>query len=175
MNEINEVQILTNVRLSQAQKFILTKLMLPNATPLTSYEQTSDGKNIVANRDVLIKLGMVQVGQNEAQITEKGQSALQNEALIDDTGNLTQEGEQYAYAEKLEDVETLADQGQRPEEPNTGQDLTQARPDGPSPVAGIATQSDAEAKPSFESWEMISDIQEALTRKQFIENHSKKS
>jgi len=175
MEKINETPVLTNVSLSQAQKYILTKLMLPNATPLTSYEQTTADRNIVANRDVLVKLGMMQVGDNEAQITEKGQEALRNEALVDGGGNLTPDGEQYAYAESLADIEKVVGQGKQPPEPDTGQDFTQAKPDGTSPASGIATQSDSEVAPSFESWAMVSDIHETLEHKLFIDKHSIKS
>ncbi len=172
MNTINEIQVLTNIRLSQAQKYVLTKLVLPNTTPLTSYESVSTGKNVVANRNILVKLGMVQVGDNEARITEKGMSALKNENLIDDSGALTPQGEEYAYAENLEDVEKLA--AKQPEKPQTGmaQDtspITQAAAQQPKQIATPP------ADISFpESGSLIYDMETLLSEKYFIEKHPKK-
>lgn len=175
MDKINEVQVLTNIRLSHAQKFVLAKLMLPNATPLTSYESVSSGKNVVANRNVLIKLGMVKVGANEAQITEKGKDALKNENLVDDMGTLTPQGEQYAYATDLEDLAKIAAKDQKdPETPAPELGTTQETPPGGAQQpTEIASQNDA-GTPMPETWSMISDMQTELSEKRFIKKHSKK-
>lgn len=173
MNKINEIQILTNVRLSQTQKFVLTKLVIPDSTPLTSYEQTSSEKNVVANRDILVKLGMVEVGENAVQITKKGREALRNENLVDDMGNLTEQGEQYAYAEKLEDIEKIvAQQQNEPMTPDTGQKPETGQQ---NDVQTIEMPAQAPDGIMPESWSMISDMQDKLLHKQFIKKYSKKS
>lgn len=170
MDKINEVQVLTNIRLSHAQKFVLGKLSLPNVTPLTAYSSVSNDKNIVANRDVLVKLGMVKLGDNEAEITEKGIAAMQNEGLTDETGNLTDLGEQYAYAKDLEAVEQIAAQEKSPEVPAPEQEI----PPETKPM-GISSQNVQDStKVSFESWTMVSDIQNELSEKEFLKNHAVK-
>lgn len=172
MDTINETQVLTNIRLSHAQKFVLAKLTLPNLTPLTAYEHISTGKNIVANRDILIKLGMVKVGQNEAEITEKGTQALQNENLIDDMGNLTEQGEGYAYAKDLVAIEKLAAKEKPPEVPEPEiSDMEKPQ----VPVAAGASSPDAGVQDvSFESWSMISAMQEELSEKEFLKKKTSK-
>lgn len=172
MDEINENRILTNVRLSQAQKFILAKLSLPESTPLTSYGQVSSGKNMVANRNVLVKLGMVIVGANEAEITETGIHAMQNENLIDDMGTLTPQGEEYAYADSIEDVEKLASQQETPPEIPQNE-LPGKEPEArPNPPMGLAPNEDAPLASSFESWGMISDAQTTISEKEFLKRYS---
>jgi len=168
MDKINEVQILTNIRLSHAQKFVLAKLSLPESTPLTAYSSISNDKNVVANRDVLVKLGMVQVGENEAAITEKGKDAMRNEGLTNDTGNLTDLGEQYAYAENLEAIEEIAAKTKAPELPATDHDM-----ETPANPMGISSQEDTNM--ATESWAMISDIQQDLSEKKFLKNHKIKT
>jgi len=170
MENISEVQVLTNVRLSHAQKYVLAKLMLPNQTPLIAYTNVSTGKNVVANRDVLVKLGMVIVGANEAEITEQGKAALQNENLVDDMGNLTPQGEQYAYAKDLAAVEQIAAQEKPPEMPSPEAEPAQE----PKPM-GIAPEDTRSAEISFESWSMISSIQEELMQKEFLKTHTSKT
>jgi len=110
MVKINESQILTNVRLSIAQKYVLSKIHLPTQTPLTAFSSVSDNENVVAARQGLEKLEMVGVDEtkNEAWITEKGKAALRNENLIDEMDNLTPEGEQYAYAKTFADAEQIS-------------------------------------------------------------------
>jgi len=168
MEKINEVQILTNVRLSHAQKFILSKLMLPEKTPLTSFEQVSTGRNILSNRDILIKLGMLIVGENEAEITEKGKEALRNENLIDDMDNLTDQGEQYAYAKDLAEVERLAAQEKEPEMPDLNH--KQSEIEEPKPIGNTAQ--DQQAAGPFEQWSMINDAQSILKESEFLEEYS---
>lgn len=174
MDSINEVQVLTNIRLSQAQKYILAKLVLPNSTPLTSYEEISSGKNIVANRDILIKLEMLKLGANEAEITDKGINALKNENLVDNNNSLTQQGEQYAYATSLEDIEKIAAQEQKePQKPAPELGNTAETPvGGPQQPTEIAREQDP-GGPALESWAMISDIHNEFIKKQFIKKYLK--
>ena len=170
MNKINEVQRPTNIMLSVAQKFVLTKLMLPEAeSTLIAYKRVSTGRNIVAARDVLIKQGMLIVGANEAQITEKGQEALKNENLIDDMGTLTPQGEEYAYAEDLEAAEKIMASPKQPEMPALGQE---AEVEPPKPMGN--TSQDTQSGMA-ESWSMISTAQADLNELGFIKSHSKKS
>jgi len=173
---IDDNQQAANIRLSQAQKFVLTKLMLPDATPLTSYEQTSGGRNIVANRDTLVKLGMVEVGENSANITERGKAALTQEGLMDDSGALTTQGEEYAFAADLNAVGNIAaKQKNELQAQGKGQPITTEPPmdsqmnDLPAPDASASS-----AMPNLEGWSMISDMQSELSESDFMRKHGKK-
>lgn len=166
MNIITEVQVLTNIQLSQAQKLILSKLMLPEKTPLTSYEQVSSGRNMVANRDTLVQLGMITVGDNTAEITDKGQNAARNENLVDDMGTLTSQGETYAYAKDLNDI---ADMDQQNNEPmNNNPEVEEPKPMG-------NTARDSVANMGFESWNMIKTAQHKLSEQEFMDIQKIKS
>jgi len=174
---LNEVRILNNVLLSEAQKFILTKLLLPDATPVTNYSSISAGKNLVANRDILVKLGLLTLGENEADITETGIAALKNEGLASDTGELTDLGQRYAYAPDLEAVEKISAEFKAPDQTPTSDNNQQSEPPAPgsegTPPMGIANQSDQEAKPSFEAWSMVTDFEEEFTKKSFLNKYKK--
>lgn len=176
-NNLDEARTLGNVLLSEAQKFILTKLLLPDSTPLLGYQNISVGKNIVANRDVLVKLGMLTLGDNEAEITEAGTEALRNEGLVDEAGQLSDLGERYAYAEDLEAVEKISAEMQAPGAIQPAGPDKQGEPPAPgsdgTPPMGIANQSDQEAKPSFESWSMVTEFQQELSKRTFLKNHKK--
>lgn len=176
-NNLDEARTIGNVLLSEAQKFILTKLLLPNSTPLLGYQNISVGKNIVANRDVLVKLGMITLGDKEAEITEAGIEALRNEGLVDDSGQLTDLGERYAYAKDLEDVEKISAEMTAPNAMKPAGPDQQGEPPAPgsegTPPMGIANQSDKEVQPSFEAWSMVTEFQEELTKKTFLDKHKK--
>ena len=168
MVKINEKQILTNVRLSIAQKYVLAKIYLPTQTPLTAFSSVSGNANIAGARETLEKLGMVEVDEtkNEAWITEKGKAALRNENLIDDTDNLTPAGEKFAYAKNFADAEKAAAQEKLPQVPSPEQpsevDNTSPPPMGISP--------NSQQPFSFEScaWSMIAEVQEELTQAEFL-------
>ncbi len=168
---INENRVLTNVRLSQVQKLILTKLMLPNTTPLVSYDRISTGSNMVANRDILVKLGLIQLATDTANITTPGEEALRGEGLVDDSGTLTPTGEKYAYADNLNSLAKDIDQPVKPAEPNT--DTKQPERE-VSIDADVITQSSMEAPAPFESWTMISNMQETINHAKFIKDRTKK-
>ncbi len=176
-NNLNEARILSNVLLSEAQKFILTKLLLPESTPVLNYQNISVGKNIVANRDILVKLGMLILGDNEAEITPSGIAALKNEGLVDDAGQLTDFGERYAYAKDLAAVEKISAEMKTPGQREQPELSNQSEPPVPgsdgTPPMGLATQSDQDAKPSFEAWSMVVEFQEEVTKKSFLKFHKK--
>lgn len=152
MTILSEIQILTNIRLSDIQKYILAKLVLPNATPLTKYSEISGNKNLVANRDLLVKLGMIKLGANEAEITEKGLTALRNENIIDENGNLTPTGEIYAYSKTPEEAERKIEQ--QTEEPPPSPEETNV----PGPETVVADVNKENPLDLPESFNLIKEI-----------------
>lgn len=170
MDKINEVEVLTNPRLSAAQQYILAKLIATKENPVAAYTAVSSGKNIVANRDILVKLGMIVVGANEANITEKGIEAAKTAEIADDLGELTELGRQLAEADDLEAAAAILAQGKPPELPSPEAEPTPE----PKPM-GAASQDMRSPEISFESWSMISDMQEDLTQKEFLKAHTSKT
>lgn len=182
MNKIDETRTL-DVALSHAQKFVLSRLVLPDQSPNTAYDATSadsnlkstrDDKNIVANRKYLAKLGLLTLDDNtdSVKITERGIKALQQENLIDDMGSLTPQGEIYAYAIDLEDIANKVEQGTQKQVPTSSPvpDTSKEPPPTFSPPLGIAN-AEPNAAMASESWTMIADMQENLAHRAFLNQH----
>lgn len=65
-------------------------------TPQVAATEISRGQNLLAARDMLVRLGLLSVGDNEAFVTPQGEEIMRNQNLIDETGELTPEGQKYA-------------------------------------------------------------------------------
>lgn len=100
---LTEKQILTTIRLSGVQKSILTKIVAA-ATPEVAYEQISDGRNFVAARDILQKIGLIDFDEGTASLTDSGKKVMKDENLMDDSEQLTSDGQQYVEAETPNDI-----------------------------------------------------------------------
>jgi hypothetical protein len=170
MKTLNERRHHDNIQLSAAQKFVLTKLVAAQ-TPLNAYEAVSRGNNVVAARDMLTKIGLMTFSENNAEITENGQEALRKEALIDEMGELTEEGQLWGFAETPEEAAQAEHaQNGKPEAP-----VAQAQQDNPmggnmpTDTQSAATQ-DAGAPDAFsiESFEMLRSFQEVLKEQDFL-------
>jgi hypothetical protein len=181
MDTLNEKRVHGNISLSHTQKYVLAKL-ISSPTPLTAYESVSNGRNIVAARDQLTGLGLMRYDEGEAVITDAGMEAMREENLVDEMGNLTDEGEQYGYASGPEEVEKLAAQNKQPEPPaNPAEPAKGNRPAGseatPNPFGGAPAMQGA-AEPSgtdmsLESLELISEIDGILKEQAFLKKIKK--
>ena len=85
----------TNVRLTDTQKSVLLSIYAA-PTPETAYDTTTGSENVSQARNQLRSMGLVAVddNSNRAGVTDEGQTARANNNLIDDTGQLTDEGQQ---------------------------------------------------------------------------------
>lgn len=84
-------------RLTQNQQKVMAKI-LAAPTPLTAYDEISRGESLIAARDILQKLGMIDVDEDKsATITDKGMSILKSMNIVDDMGQLTDAGQNMAY------------------------------------------------------------------------------
>lgn len=94
------MKILDTIRLSTNQKRVVAKIIAA-PTPKIAAEEISDGSNMIAARDMLMKLGIITLQMNDAaELTDKGRQLAQAENLADETGNLTPDGEKYAYTDE---------------------------------------------------------------------------
>jgi hypothetical protein len=109
------------IRPTDNQKKVLTQIKAA-PTPQVAAAEISKGTNLLAARDMLIRLGLVELRDNEAYITPAGEEIMRNQNLADESGNLTPEGEKYAYDEKLK---TKTSQTQEPG-PNVQETLLQS-------------------------------------------------
>ena len=93
------MKMLDTVRLSTNQKRVIAKIIAA-PTPKIAAEEISDGANMIKARDLLMDLGLISVALSDtAELTDKGRSVAQAENLADESGNLTPDGEQYAYTD----------------------------------------------------------------------------
>lgn len=92
-----EVRIINSVHPTDNQKRVLAKI-LAAPTPTVAAEQISDNANMVSARDMMVKLGLVTVEGGEATLTDQGMQVATDEHIIDETGQLTKQGQGYAYS-----------------------------------------------------------------------------
>ena len=115
MKNIIEARTLTNIRLSDTQKVALTKIVAA-PTEEVAYEELNNGRNIVAARDQLEKLGLISVAEGSAILTDEGKQVMKDENLMDETEQLTDVGQQYAAVQDPADVAKI-DKMKPPVEP----------------------------------------------------------
>ena len=108
MKKITETRTLSTIHLSDMQKSVLSKI-IGSATPETAIEEISDGRNMVANRDILIDLKLIQTTEKDAVVTDAGKEVMRDENLIDDSDQLTQDGQQYSQAKDPNDLKDTED------------------------------------------------------------------
>jgi UTP:GlnB (protein PII) uridylyltransferase len=169
MNNANQPDVHKSIQLQGVEKYVLAKIVAAE-TDLNAYEAISRGNNVVAARDKLAKLGLITVAENDAKITDSGTEALRKEALIDEMGELTEEGQIWGYANTAEEaLKADAAKNAKPEAPVTPSQQQEPENAGmPSDATNVATQ-DASAPDQFslESLEMIQGFREHLKEEAF--------
>lgn len=88
------------------QKAVLSKTVAA-ATPQVAASEISKDQHLLTSRDMLVKLGLLTVQDNQAEVTPQGIEIMRNQNLLDDAGNLTPEGEKYAHGETQHPKESL--------------------------------------------------------------------
>lgn len=89
MEQTNAAQ----ARLTDTQKLVLVNVYAA-ATPEMAYDTVTGAPNTVAARNQLRSAGLIVVDDqnSRAGVTDQGQEALVNNNLIDESGQLTEEG-----------------------------------------------------------------------------------
>jgi hypothetical protein len=90
------MRVLSTVTLTTTQKRVIAKT-LASPTPKVAGEAISGDENMITARDQLAKLGVIEYIGGEVNITEKGQALAKDENIIDDSGQLTDDGNALAY------------------------------------------------------------------------------
>jgi len=169
MNTINE-NLPENIQLSSVEKYVLAKLVA-SETPTTAYGEITKGANMVAAMDKLTKIQYMEAQKGTASITEQGMEALRKEALLDEMGELTEEGQIYGFASSPEEA-AQAEHAQtgKPEAPITPSQ--QQNPMGgnmPTDATSVATQGSGEADAfALESLKLIQGIRGQLKEAAFL-------
>lgn len=90
------MRLLSTIRLNDNQKRVLAKIAAA-PTPTVAGEEISKETNLVAARNMLMKLGIITFVDNRAEITDKGQALAKEENITDDSGGLTDAGNKLAF------------------------------------------------------------------------------
>lgn len=85
----------TTSRLTNTQKSVLLSIYTA-ATPEMAYEAMTGSDNVAQAGQQLRSMGLINVDSSgsRAGVTDTGQEALTNNNLVDDTGQVTEEGQQ---------------------------------------------------------------------------------
>lgn len=105
---ITEKEILPITRPTDNQKAVLAKIVAA-ATPQLAAADISDTPNLVAARDMLDKLGLIDIDNEGAHITDLGNEVLVNQNLATADGQLTTDGQKAAYGDEAEDAAPAPD------------------------------------------------------------------
>jgi hypothetical protein len=105
MDLINEKRTLTTLRLTDNQKKVMTRIVSAPTEKLSA-EQISKGRGIITARELLVKLGMIESRDGFAAITPEGQQLMTDYNLTDETGQLTDEGNEFAFDEEDQPMPT---------------------------------------------------------------------
>jgi hypothetical protein len=105
MNILNEKRTLTTIRLTDNQKKVMTRIVA-SATEVLAAEEISKGRQLVTARDLLVKLGLIEFRDGYAALTPEGEKIMKDTNLTDDMGELTDDGNKFAYEEGKEPMAT---------------------------------------------------------------------
>lgn len=115
------MRLLSAVHPTMNQKRVLAKIIAaPTAT--VASEELSKDPNLVAARNMLMRLGVISLVNNEATLTDKGQQIATEENICDQSGQLTHVGQQLAYTNSRNqpDGDQAAAPQQQPRAPAAG-------------------------------------------------------
>jgi hypothetical protein len=116
------MKMLDTVRLTDTQKTVICKIIAA-PTPKVAAEDITGSANLAKAKDILMDLGLIKVSlEDHAELTDTGRQLAQEENLADQSGNLTPDGEKYAYADSTDN------NGQSPETPPAAADDGMAPP-----------------------------------------------
>ncbi len=81
------------------QKIVLSKTKAA-ATPQVAASEISKDRHLVTARNMLVRLGLLALGDNKAIVTQQGEEVMKAQNLIDETGSLTPEGQKHASGDE---------------------------------------------------------------------------
>lgn len=148
------MRIISAVHPSDNQKRVLAKIAA-SATPKVAGEELSNDANIVAARNMLMKLGLITFSNGEAAFTEQGTRVAQDENILDQTGQLTPTGKALAYSTPggAEDPNAEGNTGDGAPPPEMGQE-----PPPPQEPEEDASLGDPNAEPALETFKLLKQM-----------------
>lgn len=93
MRILQEIINPNTVNLTNTQQGVLITIRL-SPTPEVAYQSTNGAQQLVYARNTLRMLGLIKVGGNKVVLTNTGNNVLVNYNLTDETGQMTERGQQ---------------------------------------------------------------------------------
>lgn len=93
------MHLLSTIRPTQNQLRVLAKIAAAQDHPTQAANEISSDANLVAARNLLMKLDAITFSGDKAQLTQKGQQLARDQNIIDDSGEMTDDGNKLAATE----------------------------------------------------------------------------
>lgn len=87
------MRLLSTLKPTQNQLTVLAKIVANKDHPAKAASEISGSENLVSARNMLMKLNVITYSDTSAALTEKGEQLAKEQNIIDDSGNLTDEGQ----------------------------------------------------------------------------------
>lgn len=94
------MRIMSAVHPTDNQKRVLAKIIAA-PTPAVGAQSISGDANLIAARNMLMKMGLITFASGEANVTDSGMQVAADENVTDESGQLTQVGQELAYTDAL--------------------------------------------------------------------------
>ena len=107
-NPILENRVISLTRPTDNQKAVLAKIAAA-ATPQLAVADISDTPNLVAARDMLAKMGLIDIDDEGAHLTDLGREVMTNQNLATPDGTLTDDGQKAAYGDEADQAAPAPD------------------------------------------------------------------
>lgn len=111
------MQLLTTLRPTTNQLTVLATIVANQDHPARAASEISANENLIAARNMLMKLNVIQYSANNAALTEKGQQIAKEQNITDEGGQLTDEGNKLVAAITGEQPPAEDQMGGLPPEP----------------------------------------------------------
>lgn len=137
------MKTLSSIRLTDNQKRVMARI-LAAPTPAVAASEISNNQNMIGATQTLVRLGLIHYNNDDAAITDQGLQIMKNEALVDETGQLTPDGEELAHTD-ISGKPTQSQAAPPPETSDVTGDMMGGAPAGPpggAPQPGLQLQHD---------------------------------
>lgn len=93
------LQLVENITLNHHQRYILLQIKLASTSTL-AFDQINKSEADVQASDMLNQVGFIRVSQEQttAELTPRGEQAIVDYGLVDETGEVTEVGQQLLSA-----------------------------------------------------------------------------
>lgn len=90
------MRILPSIRPTDNQRRVIARI-IASPTPAVAGEAISGDVNLVAARNMLMKLGAITYAEGQAELTDRGMQIAVEENIASETGELTPSGQKLAF------------------------------------------------------------------------------